>query len=97
MAIEKKEVVAALRDASVQISNLTDRNATLESEKAELLSKVASLELRAKDYNSSDLSKHASQSNDLYLGFGRVEQVPGDIALSTDEKMSAILSGEYLE
>ena len=98
MAIEKQEVAAALRDASTQISALTDQNANLESEKVELLSKIASLELRAEDNNSDDLSKQASQSDgNQYLGFGMAEQIPGDIALSADEKMSAILSGEYLE
>lgn len=103
MAIEKDKVVAALRDASVEIATLSNDNTALRSENDELLKKVASLELETKDdkVGSKDvhnfLGKEASDAGgNQYIGFGSVGNPDTGEPASATEQMDMILSGEYL-
>ncbi len=99
----RQEVANQLRAAATEIQNLTNDKATLQSEKAALLAKVASLEAQPKTTNIEEmpdtaLQKEAAEGFSLRGGNGfgsSADDMPMMSSdLTSEQRMDMILNGE---
>ncbi len=98
--VKKETVALKLREAATEIQSLTDKVANLESEKAELLQKIASLESTENHDEASALQKQADDSF-IDRGVARFGSASDEGAipvfgsdLTPEQRMDMILAGE---
>jgi hypothetical protein len=100
--LSRKQVAHQLREAATEIQNLTNDKAALETEKAELLQKIAALEEQTKQPHKEEfeaaLQKEADEGFSFRGGNGfgsSADDLPTMSSdLSAEQRLDMILSGE---
>lgn len=103
MAVNRKEIAAALRDASTKINALSEMVHSLQNENKQLHEKLAGYSKDSNfkekdDFFKSSFDKEASHNENIqYLGFGTIGEPEGAVSLSIEDRMNMILNGEYVD